>query len=1393
MNFQQISPRCGGKQEAFEELCCQLARRTLQETVLFTRLDGSGGDGGVECFADFPDGTRTGWQAKYVFKVDSLLIQLEKSLNTALKIHPSLTRYVVCFPFKLTGKTGRRGLSGVEKLDNWCQEKIFATKDRQLTIEFWSASELLDLLLRHDASGGIREFFFNEQVFTDEWFSKHLESARTTAGARYTPELNVQTDLWKCFAAFGRTSAWSCEFKEKILKCREMHGSFVRALRKSKPDPALPAWPEDLRADSQALATDIEKLYEEYDCTADTENPESYKSCISQLDDILSRLRSLESQLVSHLEEKHGEGAGNSPGFRQYMSEYMVSFPAANLDDTRNLTTALEDLNDWFCSPACLLAYEKVFLLKGVAGSGKTHGVCDAAGLRLGENLFTCLVFGHKFGDGSDLWTRLLETLGLPMTLGRDCFLDALNAAGEASGSPLLLCIDAVNETRPLRYWHEQLATLVQEIEGRSHLRLCITCRTSFIPFCLPDDHGLPVVEHSGFAGVEHIACQAFFKHYDLDPPVAPILQPEFSNPLYLRLVCETLRSRGLRRLPMGWQGLAPIVRAFLEEKEKQFALDKGTSTGSKTVSVCLMAISQAIADSGKSVLQWSKAERIISTVRPQVLNLQVLEWLVQNDLLLEDAPDSSGFAEECSLRPAFERLGDFFVAEKIMERCKNKNIYDECEPGGALHDLLKDSEAIEQNNSILAALSIIIPEKNPGLEIHDLADDELIRELLIQIAIESFPFRSPESFTSASGFLIRKALALEEISFVAMDVVLASSWQPSSIDAVWLDELLKERPLARRDSYWCAYLHDRFEKHGTVYRLIKATFELPLNRLDLDVAERWVLMLLWFTAAADRRVKDEATRAATTILVAKPEAMNNVLKRLLESDDDEIRERSLLVCYGVLIISRNVTQSNALTFMLHTAFRNDPEPFNNALVRDHTRCIAELAKKLDPNSSTIDPEFAMCKVGSFFQQEMPSDDKVEKWGKLLKFQPFKSDFFNYSMGCLRPWEHAVSREEMAKWMLEQIAVVLGYEGSDCEIYDRYTIGKYGGGRAKPAWVERIGKKYQWISMYQLASRLHDQFEREKKSWQSEPLQKPLILLEERKLDPTLPYQIAKDKDSAEPWWIRSAADLEPNNALSDEEWVTSSEGIPELKDFLSEINHHGTKWRLLLSYPSWNSRDEDAGSDIPYREVWIHIQSYLVQEQEFVTAYSRLQKRNFFGRWMPEGDRYLYGFAGEYPWATSFNVYSEESQDYGQLYSTFRPSWNELVVEWEYDSSVPGNFTIIVPARAFFSSGDLWWNGKDGYSIIDGTTVFRDPSVMGLGPSSLLANSDELQERLRNLGFRLVWTLLGEKMIVNESADNFQRRTFSQSAYLSGSGSLKIGKRVFFDDYEQDTGLGSS
>src|SRR5215468_1556996 len=111
INFKSIAARCGSQPNAFEELCCQLARRTCAGSM-FDRFHGAGGDGGVECIVHLADGTLTGWQAKFVFDVEDLIAQANDSLETALSVHKNLTKYIVCFPFDPTGKTARKTKKG---------------------------------------------------------------------------------------------------------------------------------------------------------------------------------------------------------------------------------------------------------------------------------------------------------------------------------------------------------------------------------------------------------------------------------------------------------------------------------------------------------------------------------------------------------------------------------------------------------------------------------------------------------------------------------------------------------------------------------------------------------------------------------------------------------------------------------------------------------------------------------------------------------------------------------------------------------------------------------------------------------------------------------------------------------------------------------------------------------------------------------------------------------------------------------------------------------------------------------------------------------------------------------------------------------------------------------
>ena len=201
-----------------------------------------------------------------------------------------------------------------------------------------------------------------------------------------------------------------------------------------------------------------------------------------------------------------------------------------------------------------------------------------------------------------------------------------------------------------------------------------------------------------------------------------------------------------------------------------------------------------------------------------------------------------------------------------------------------------------------------------------------------------------------------------------------------------------------------------------------------------------------------------------------------------------------------------------------------------------------------------------------------------------------------------------------------------------------------------------------------------------------------------------------------------------------------------------------------------------------------------LCRKQCSTQACAALEERNFFGDWMPKEAKWLHGFAGEYPWATALNT--EPDWWLGRCDSVkksplkFLPTSNQVVAEWEYDASLPRGIYFAVPAREFFNAKKkLWWNGKDGFCIPENRTVFRDPHATEGGPQTLIADCDDLIERLDQLGYRMLWTFLGEKTVLSDAV-KVRPITYSQMAYLEKDGSIKIGKRIFFEDWDKDQGL---
>ncbi|PSM30987.1 hypothetical protein, partial [Haliangium sp. UPWRP_2] len=572
-------------------------------------------------------------------------------------------------------------------------------------------------------------------------------------------------------------------------------------------------------------------------------------------------------------------------------------------------------------------------------------------------------------------------------------------------------------------------------------------------------------------------------------------------------------------------------------------------------------------------------------------------------------------------------------------------------------------------------------------------------------------------------------------------------------------------------------------------------------QKVDGSTAERWCVILLWFSAAADRRVKDSATRAAIAILHFHPTLLLKLVGLFLAIDDDEVRERVLLVAYGVLIHSRDQAVLKDLAEELLTAYAARPEDFQNAIIRDHIRCIAELAAHIGCLNKKFDPTLPNQRSSKTPRPKPPAQSEEKAWqdeeehGVQLVAQSCLDDDFNhYSIDCLEGWNYAMSKPLIGRWIAKRVLDNFGYRGSKCNGYDSNVTRETGGGRGKPAWAERIGKKYQWLAMYQLASRLFDSVDRKKDSFERTTGQLAPILRDERKLDPTISWPERPDRAPSECWWVGDNVDLSSTKQLDYPTWVNRTDDLPSMELLLAPKNRDGQRWLPLTCYPTWSEYQERRPDGEPYRSTWIHLDAFLVPEAQFSESMKAISRRNFSGGWMPGSAKWLHVFVGEYPWASACNMETDDWLGFGSKVNgsalEFVPVYNEVVCEWEYDSSLPDSIYFHVPARAFFKAGPLWWNGVDGFLTPAGKTVFRDPSASEGGPATLLADMDDLLVRLEKLGCRLVWTLLGEKNVLGGKAHDTPRVTYSQTACLNKVGAITIGDRVFFDDYDKDQGL---
>jgi hypothetical protein len=135
-----------------------------------------------------------------------------------------LTRYVVTLPRNLGG-------SGVGKKDSertrwtnfvtWAAGKA-SQAGRIVALDLWDETEFIrQLTLPTGSYAGIRTYWFDQVLFTAEWFQQKFESVRADLNERFSPDDHVDVSAQRHLDILCRNKAYRMETEDYCQRVRD--------------------------------------------------------------------------------------------------------------------------------------------------------------------------------------------------------------------------------------------------------------------------------------------------------------------------------------------------------------------------------------------------------------------------------------------------------------------------------------------------------------------------------------------------------------------------------------------------------------------------------------------------------------------------------------------------------------------------------------------------------------------------------------------------------------------------------------------------------------------------------------------------------------------------------------------------------------------------------------------------------------------------------------------------------------------------------------------------------------------------------------------------------------------------------------------------------------------
>jgi hypothetical protein len=1382
LDFSNLRPDPAALRSPFEGLVCGLARRfPPSEAATFNFISGAGGDGGIEAYWTTSTGDEVGYQAKFHLRSGEVdWGKIDHSVEAALASHPRLVRYVIALACDLTDEVpGRRGKSGRARWNehkaHW--EDVASRRGMSVTFELWDASEIEDRLTRPGAAG-LRSYWLHELELSPEWFRNAFERTAAALDERYQPDDHVEVAAELALSGLLRDD----RFRGRLRAALEG----FRTIELETPSKA----PGEVLCAMEAVRGAITAVGAMDPFVIIPEDP-TVSAAMTLLGEHLNVLlvagRMALDVIAAHYPEQ-GDGRDRESEAVRLVVDMAHASVRSALDDA-------QELGAFLSSEAVRADAARFTLATGRAGTGKSHVLATEVDRLTKNGVPAAMLLGTWFSDEFSLAGQVPGALGLDATW--DAFLDAMNAAAEAMGTRGLVAIDAINEGGGRR-WREELGALALDVARRPWLAFAASCRTEYEPY-LVTSGTLERAAHviiEGFTTEEEQerAAQVYLDDRGILRPATPWQAPEFANPLFLRTTASALRMAGRSEYPTGLNGTKQVLRFYLDVAGRHLGTERdGSDDLVRPTARAVTSIAREMARAREDHLPLGTGRRLADEAFASHQAPQGMSWLDvlhRRGILRLDPSTRSDEVDPLDLpedvvRFAFQRFGDHLVAEALLDEVVPS--ISAFEDGGALAFLVerhRDRAWLAWEwSGVLQALWIAHAERN-GSELVD-ALPEGIEGLQADEFVETIYWRSPKAFTERTLDLFNEWVVQDQEYMPArhLQVLLRLGLREHPWNADYLDKDLRERPMPERDAFWTlplARLGQYGPEHSEAHRLARWCNGSAVEHAGDDVLARALVVLGWLFTTTDRTLRDLATKGATNILTGRSARLPAFVRRFADVDDPYVLERVAAACAGACLRDPAPTRLAAAAAAIHGAFFKGRPPAH-LLTRDYARLIVELARDRGVLPTGVEIERCRPPYGAEAPSWPASKAEVEGRAKAVGDHAILSscagwvgDFGRYVIkGHVEEFSTIPlnaappSPPADADWSefhdLKQKSLQDADRGclwvADRALSLGWTSGlfpKDAGGsedrRRSSGRIERIGKKYQWIALYELLARLADNF------WIIDEHRSPSFHCYDTPNDVPYVRDVEVSAPPLEEGRLPSApeifvAPLEVRDTLEGAwaDWAFDDD-YPVARMHQGAVTGAGSDdWSILYRYASARTSwpvGQQAEDGIPTRqeEFWFQMMIGLPGGQAAATAAAWKQRRIDFHDWLPESrtDRgYLYELGRRRTWDAGRCGPERDFRGVGDAFRQFTVGYH-----WEshLDGSMPAGLELQIPSAWLIEALRLSQNPvRPGVFEDDNgrAAIICERSRRG---TFCAARRQEIDALLKREGLEPAWVGIGER-----------------------------------------------